>query len=145
MHCTDALGPALGCAAHLARGRLDARLSQYDVTPAQTHVLLYLHRKGGQSPQRELTAYMKVKPSTANGILDRMVEKGLVARRVSDADARSRLIILTDKGRERQAQFHKNFLEVEELMVHGLSQQEREQFCSLLGRVIHNLEEDRTL
>ena len=33
------LGPTLGWAAQLAKARMDARVSQYDVTPAQTHVL----------------------------------------------------------------------------------------------------------
>ena len=50
-----ALGPLLGCIGHLARERMDVRLSQYDVTPAQTHVLLYLHRNGGEAPQGDLT------------------------------------------------------------------------------------------
>lgn len=36
------LGPLLGHAAHLTRERMDARLSRYDMTPAQTHTLLYL-------------------------------------------------------------------------------------------------------
>ena len=36
------IGPLLGHAAHLARERMDVRLARYDVTPAQTHVLLYL-------------------------------------------------------------------------------------------------------
>ena len=66
------LGPLLGRAAHLTRERMDARLAQFDVTPAQTHVLLYLHDHGGKAPQREVVEHLKVKPSTVNGILDRM-------------------------------------------------------------------------
>ena len=70
MRMINALGPTLGRAAHLARTRLDVRLAQYDVTPAQMHVLLYLGRNGGQVPQCELTGFLRVKPPTANGILD---------------------------------------------------------------------------
>ena len=44
------LGPLLGRCAHLARERMDARLADCDVTPAQTHVLMYLMRSGGQAP-----------------------------------------------------------------------------------------------
>lgn len=87
MHQINALGPMLGHAAHLARARLDARLNQYDVTPAQTHVLLYLARHEGQASQCELTEFLKVKPSTANGILDRLEKKGMVERSVSGSDA----------------------------------------------------------
>ena len=46
------LGPMLGRSAHLAKERMDARLSQYDVTPVQTHTLLYLHRHHGQRSMR---------------------------------------------------------------------------------------------
>ena len=74
------LGPLLGYAAHLTRERMDARLSRYDMTPAQTHTLLYLCGHGDCAPQRDVVSHLRVKPSTANGILDRMEEKGLIRR-----------------------------------------------------------------
>ena len=136
------LGPALGWAAKLSRANLDARVSQYDVTPVQTHVLLYLQRHGGRVPQHELVDYLRVKPSTVNGVLDRMEEKGLVRRSVSGSDARRRLVHLTEKGAEQQALFQRSFLDVEETMVRGFSQEERETLCALLDRVIQNLKEE---
>ena len=75
MEYPKALGPMLGCCAHMARERMDARMSRFGMTPAQTHVLLHLHQSGGQLPQRELLDSLKVKPSTVNGILDLMEEK----------------------------------------------------------------------
>ena len=143
MQQINALAPPMGHAAHLARSRLEARLSQYDVTPVQTHVLLYLFHHGGQAPQCQLTAFLKVKPSTANGILDRLEEKGMVERSVSGADARRRFITLTDKGRQQQALFRKNFQAAEEQMLRGLTPEEVETFRTLLGRIIRNLEEDQ--
>ena len=136
------LGPTLGWAAQMAKCAMDARVSRYDVTPVQTHVLLYLHHHGGQAPQRELTEFMRAKPSTVNGILDRMEEKGLVRRTVSDADARQRLITLTDKGREQQARFTESFLASEEAMVRGFSQSEREALLEFLDRIVENLKEE---
>ena len=145
MHCKNALGPMLGRCAHLARERMDARMSRFGMTPAQTHVLRYLRQNGGQMPQRELLDNMKVKPSTVNGILDRMEEKGLVERSVSGADARQRLVTLTPAGVEREAEVKQSFLEAEALIARGLTQEETELLRSLLERVIHNLEEDRNL
>jgi DNA-binding MarR family transcriptional regulator len=121
---------------------MDARVSRYDVTPVQTRVLMYLNQHGGQVPQRELTEFMRAKPSTVNGILDRMEEKGLVQRTVSDTDARRRLITLTDKGREQQARFVESFLDSEEAMVRGLSAEERETLLRLLDRIVENLKEE---
>lgn len=136
------LGPTLGHAAHMARAALLNRVSKYDVTPAQTHVLLYLHDHGGQSLQRELTGHMRVKPSTMNGVLDRMEEKGLVRRSISGRDARRRILTLTDKGEEEQTAFQQSYLDAEEAMVRGFSQEERETLLRLLDRVIQNLKED---
>lgn len=141
-NCLRDLGPALGWAAKLSKANMDARVSRYDVTPAQTHVLLYLHHHGGEALQHGLVDYLRVKPSTVNGVLDRMEEKGLVRRSVSSADARRRLITLTEKGAEQQALFRQSFQAVEEAMVRGFSQAERETLLALLDRVIQNLKED---
>ena len=143
MEYPKALGPMLGCCAHMARERRDARMSRFGMTPAQTHVLLHLHQSGGQLPQRELLDSLKVKPSTVNGILDRMEEKGLVERTVSGTDARQRLVALTLAGRKREEQVKQAFLEAEALIVRGLTKEETDTLRSLLERVIQNLEEDR--
>lgn len=137
------LGPMLGRSAHLVRERLEARLSQYDVTPAQTHTLLYLHHYGGKAHQCEIVKHLKVKPSTANGILDRMEEKELVSRSVSDSDARQKLVTLTEKGKTLQERLRQNFDEMERVMLAGLSPEEQTLFFACLEHVIQNLEEDR--
>ncbi|MDO4314950.1 MAG: MarR family transcriptional regulator [Oscillospiraceae bacterium] len=141
----QAFGPALGRCAHLSRERMDARLSGWDITPAQTHVLLYLHHHEGRAPQCEVTRFLKVKPSTANGILDRLEERGLVKRTVSGSDARRRLITLTEKGEARQELFHQVYLDVENTILRGFSPEETQLFRSFLERIIQNLEEDRKL
>ena len=138
-----AVGPTLGRGGQLARERMEARLSRCDATPAQSHVLLYLNRQGGVATQGEVTAFMKVKPPTANGVLDRMAEKGLIERTVSNTDARQRLIRLTEKGRCQLSILRKAFQDTEQMMLRGLSPEEQDQFCRLLGRIIQNLEEDR--
>lgn len=147
MEHPEVLGPVLGHCGHLMKERLDARLTGCDGTPAQTRVLLYLHHHGenGQETQGAVTEFLKVKPSTANGILDRMVEKGLVKRTVSETDARQRLITMTEKGREKLEHMQAVFLETERVAVQGFTPEERAQLLALLGRVIRNLEEDRTV
>ena len=96
----DFLGPLLGHATHLARERMDARLSRYDMTPSQTHTLLYLSSHGYTAPQRDVVEHLRVRPSTANGILDRMEEKGLIRRTADENDQRQKQVTVTEKGRE---------------------------------------------
>lgn len=143
MHDNRLLGPLLGHCAHLARERMDARLARYGVTPAQIHVLHYLYHCGNQAPQCDVTAHLKVKPSTANGILDRMEEKDLLRRSVSASDGRKRLITLTEKGAGLQEGLRQKFEETEQLMTKGFSEEETAQLHELLRRVMANLEEDR--
>ena len=142
-NCVRGLGPALGWAAKLSKANMDARVSRYDVTPAQTHVLLYLQQHGGRVPQHELAEFLRVKPSTVNGVLDRMEEKGLVRRSVSGSDARKRLITLAEKGEEQHTLFQQSYLDVEGVMLKGFSQKETELLLHLLDRIIANLEEDQ--
>lgn len=138
------LGPLLGRAAHLSRERMDVRLSGYDVTPAQTHTLLYLCRSGDAVPQREVVAHLRVKPSTANGILDRMEEKGLICREAVPGDQRQKRVRVTEKGICLQAQVEAAFQETENVIFRGMTPEESIVLRGLLCRVIENLEEDRT-
>ena len=140
----DFLGPLLGHAAHLARERMDARLSQYDMTPSQTHTLLYLSSHGYTAPQRDVVEHLRVRPSTANGILDRMEEKGLIRRTADENDQRQKQVTATEKGRELNSLVRAAFQEAEAVMVKGLRPEETEVLRLLLYRVIENLEEDRT-
>lgn len=137
------LGFLLGFTGKLMKERMDARMTQYGVTPAQNHVVNALTKNGGQATQRDLCACMRVKPSTLNGILDRMEEKGIVERSVNGSDARCREITLTRRGSELQAETQRAFQETEAMLLNGFTQEETEMLRSLLGRLIENLEEDR--
>lgn len=139
----EALWALMGRCFHLTRERISVRMDRYGVTPSQSHVLMYLHDHNGQAPQNELTAHMHVKPPTANGLIDRLCEKGMVSRSVSGTDARRKLITITEKGAAQQALFLDAFQSMESQMLNGLTDEETEQLRSLLIRMIKNLEEDR--
>ena len=100
--------------------------------------------------QREVVEHLRVKPSTVNGILDRMEEKGLIRRTADENDQRQKQVTVTEKGRELNSLVQAAFQEAEAVMVKGLrleeteAPDEAETLRSLLGRVIENLEEDRT-
>lgn len=135
----DFYGTLLGHCAHQAREQMRSRMSRYDMTPAQTHVLLYL-AEHGLSAQSALAEVMRVKAPTANGIIDRMEEKGLLVRTVDEHDARRRRVCLTEKGEGMVADLERQFRETEEEIVRGFSEAERETLKCLLRRVIKNLE-----
>ena len=94
--------------------------------------------------QREVVEHLRVKPSTVNGILDRMEEKGLIRRTTDENDQRQKRVSATEKGREMKELVQNAFQDAEAAMARGLRPDEAETLRSLLGRVIENLEEDRT-
>ncbi len=68
-----------------------------DVTVSQLRVLLALHTSGTSS-MRELAATVGVVPSTATGIVDALVKKGLVSRKHDLNDRRQVICSLSPKG-----------------------------------------------
>ena len=91
-------GPLLGYCDHQVQKLMGRLLRQYDVTPMQCRTLTYLYRQGGESSQKQLEQHLMVKPSTVNGIVDRLEEKGLLKRAASPSDGRCRILTLTDRG-----------------------------------------------
>ncbi len=68
-----------------------------DVTVAQLRVLLVL-RSGGPSPMSSLAASARVVPSSATGIVDNLVGRGLVLRQADPKDRRRVICRLSSEG-----------------------------------------------
>ena len=140
------LGRMISYCGHLGKLSNDQLLRQagYDVTPVQTHLLLHLACWTGEQEagQRDLERKLRLKPSTVNGIVDRLEAKGYVSRRASPQDGRVRLVSLTEAGRSKVQDFHVIVEETERRFTASLSEQERGQLRKLLSRIIENLENE---
>lgn len=103
----DHLGPMLGSAHQLCRQTLDRSLREYELTPAQAFAMVYLSHEVPKREvnQRDLEEHFHVKPSTVNGILERLEQKGFICRAPSPTDGRRRSITVTDKGRSFESSF----------------------------------------
>ena len=140
------LGRMISYCGHLGKLSNDQLLRQagYDVTPVQTHLLLHLACWTGEqeASQRDLERKLRLKPSTVNGIVDRLEAKGYVSRRASPQDGHVRLVSLTEAGRSKVQDFHVIVEETERRFTASLSEQERGQLRKLLSRIIENLENE---
>ena len=140
------LGRMISYCGHLGKLSNDQLLRQagYDVTPVQTHLLLHLACWTGEqeASQRDLERKLRLKPSTVNGIVDRLEAKGYVTRRPSPQDGRVRLVSLTEAGWGKVEDFRGVVEKAERLYTAGLSAQEREQLERLLNQIITNLENE---
>ena len=128
---SDHLGRLLGQCQHRMRMVMDRSLRQYGVTPVQCRALMYLHR--------QLEQYMAVKPSTINGIVGRLEEKGLLTRDACQQDARCRVLRLTEEGRRFRSDFIRIAQDTNRQMEQGFSPEELATLHRYLERVAQNL------
>ena len=107
-------------------------------------VLNYLLTHYGQAHPTDLSRHMVVSTARIAALLNRMEEKGLIRRTTDENDQRQKRVSATEKGREMKELVQNAFQDAEAAMARGLRPDEAETLRSLLGRVIENLEEDRT-
>ncbi len=140
----ELIGPLLGYCNHRAYQRMEQKLRRYGVTPIQCRSLTYLHRQPGPVTQKQLQQHLAVKPSTVNGIVDRLVEKGMLTRAPGETDARCRILRLTACGQQFYDDFVSITHEIETLVQRGMTPQEVDTLRRLLLRAAENLtsEED---
>ncbi|MBI4670540.1 MAG: MarR family transcriptional regulator [Chloroflexi bacterium] len=83
---------------HKVQRREITHLAEYDLTLPQFDVLAQLHREEGIT-QQCLADRLLVTKGNVCGLMDRMVEQGLVERRADPEDRRAYMLHLTPKGK----------------------------------------------
>lgn len=134
-------GPLMGYCHHRVQMLMDRKLRQYDLTPMQCRTLTYLHEAHHEVNQKMLEQFLLVKPSTVNGIVDRLEEKGMLQRQSSLSDGRCRILCLTERGRTFQEELNAIVRQVTRQMEQGFTLEELDTLKSYLLRVARNLSE----
>lgn len=83
----------------------------------------------------ELARGLGIRLSTATGIIDRLVEKGLVERSRNGGDRRVVRLKLTDKGNEIASAYQEQMKGIFGKMMAVLSAQERENLVSVIEKI----------
>ena len=109
-------GALFGYCDHQVHKLMGRMLKRYDVSPMQCRTLMFLHDAEDSVNQKTLERHLMIKPSTVNGIVDRLEEKGLVYRTVSAT--------------------------VNERLERGFTQEEKAQFTAFLLRAGRNLTDE---
>ena len=104
-----------------------------ELTPVQFAVLSTLSETEGlgQAALAGAVAHDKV---TIGGVLDRMEQRGLVARRISPRDRRARELSLTPEGEALLAKAKPVIHALQDDILAGLDSAERETFLTLLQK-----------
>jgi DNA-binding MarR family transcriptional regulator len=121
--------------ANIIKTNLNNKLKAYDLTHEQFNVLRIIK---GQFPEpicvKEITDRMIEANSNTTRILDKLQEKGLVNRTLSERDRRELWIVLTEKGNELLTNISQNF-EIDNPFSGRLSMAE----ASLLNTLLNKL------
>ena len=101
-------------------------------------ILMKLAREDGIT-QRELVKDSRMTPPTISVALKSLEGEGLVERRGDEDDMRATRVYLTQKGREEDRKNRQRIECVDEIMLRGLSEDEKQALMALLLKMRENL------
>ncbi len=87
----------------------------------------------------DLMKYLQLSQSTVAGIIQRLEQKELIERTVSETDARKSIIRPTIKGLELEEALKQSAVETEALLLDGMTKEEQELFNHLLQKALDNM------
>ena len=107
----------------------------FDLTPVQYAALaaVSMNPKIDQATFAGLIAYDR---TTITGVVDRLVQKNLIARRASKRDRRARELDITDEGKRTLQAITPAVEEAQRSLLRGLNEKEAEQLMRLLRKAI---------
>lgn len=126
-------------AARLFARELERQLAPSGIAPAYMPVLFAL-ADGGRMTQKELARRAAVEQPTMAATLNRMERDALIIRTPDPADRRSAQVELTLKARTHIETVQRVVIAINELALEPLDPAERQQYITLLGKVIAVLE-----
>jgi DNA-binding MarR family transcriptional regulator len=125
---------------HLATRRAyDDAFAAYRLTGPQANVLRFVWLQDGIE-QRELQERLGVTGATLTGIIDGLVERELVERRLSPDDARVKQLFLTERGRAVSDDLGGILVRLHDQLVQGFSPTEQALLGDWLQRMAANMD-----
>lgn len=133
----------LGRLVSLLRSRLvahiDLKLAPMDLTSAQ-YIVVVLLAKGSVSTLAELCEHMVYDRGAMSRLLNRLLEKGLIAKTQCEFDKRSTILCLSEKGKVLYPEILPIINDVYKQALNGFTDSEKDQIAGLLFRAINNLD-----
>ena len=118
-----------------ARRRFGALLEGLGLAPSHTQILALLS-EGIAGSQREIAGVLGLNEGRAVGLLDDLVDRGLIRRDVDPEDRRRRTVTLTAQGRRTIDRVRKLGSDAEAETLAPLSERERDELRRLLRRLL---------
>ncbi|MBP1852152.1 MarR family winged helix-turn-helix transcriptional regulator [Rhizobium halophytocola] len=119
----------------------ETKAQGYDLTPVQYIALQAIGDRPGMD-QATLANNLAHDRVTVGGVIERLMKKQLVRRRISPTDRRARELFLTDAGSIITEKLRPIVRHTQDLLLQGLDANEREAFMSLLRKATDAVNEN---
>ena len=113
---------------------LERASGELGVSPAEGHLLSYL-KSYAPCTISELERVFGLKPSTLTSMLDRLAERGLLARQVNANDRRSFTVELTSDGRKLAGGIQKMVAAFEQSLKERITDRQMEGFRAVMEAI----------
>ena len=125
------------------RRRSVALQEKLGMSGAQGNILNYILIDGRKSPvyQKDIEKEFGLRPSTATEALKNLEAKGLICRISEKQDGRLKRIELTSKAEEIRHLITSEIAESENLLLKGITEEERRIFIEIGKKMLKNLDE----
>ncbi|MCX7855376.1 MAG: MarR family transcriptional regulator [Anaerolineae bacterium] len=125
------------------RSRFTRGLARYGLTFPQFVALGSLEHAEGQALRMgDLAAATHQSAASMTGIVDRLLDQGLVERRPDPDDRRSVIVALTEEGAQLLERVRADQRHMVEQLLRSLSVEERAIFYNILDKLLQGLEKD---
>lgn len=136
----------LGANIHQTANCIDCFISYYlshnsntELTAMEGMTLKSIYKAAQPVFAKDIMRVTRLSKATTSQTLSSLVRKGLVKMTEKEDDKRSKIITLTDKGRETILEFDESFAEITAICEKGFSEEERQQLLYLLGKIRNNV------
>lgn len=119
------------------------RLADFDITAAQSDILLYLirhYKEKDEINQLDIQKFLQLSNPTVSGLLNRLEDKGFITRTPSIKDARYNCVLPTEKALEQRAVMLEHMFYCEDAMLANFTEDEKEELSRLLNKALANVE-----
>lgn len=128
------------------RNRSQEVHTQLGIGSAQGKILNYVlvESEAHSVYQKDLEREFGLRPSTVTEMLNALEQKKLIQRVSDEWDGRYKKIVFTEKARSMKDRIRQEVEETEHLLLQGITEQEKQEFLRIAGKMLQNLEAERT-
>ena len=123
--------------------KIDVAVSRYNVTAVQCSFIKFIFDKNktGNVYAKDIESRFNMRRATVAEILSLMEKNGLIERKSLREDARLKEIILTNKSLEIKNSIEKEIKKVEQEIKRGITEEELQNFTTILEKMLKNIED----